>query len=238
MKEIVVLDNIEIHIFDEHNQVLESWLEIYDKYNQAFSLVTFDFHNDTGGFDSNQIEYIDMINSKEISGKCKGFEIGEYISNDRHIFAAHGLGYLSSFHVISLTKGFDSDSAKGGYYYMNEKCLDCINLNSKEYCQLVCPNHLENMHQYRIDDRYLSKSKLDLNSISDPLILDFDLDYFSCSKSLKPKNIEILSKLVNRAKIITIAREKKYFEMTKIETSFTNDKALELLIALIKNLKY
>ena len=69
-------------------------------------------------------------------------------------------------------------------------------------------------------------------NIETPYILDIDLDYFTSKYSLFPHNMEIFSRLVKNAKIITIAKESVCVEICSggnVDSEYLLEKLLLLL---------
>ena len=72
-------------------------------------------------------------------------------------------------------------------------------------------------------------------SVQSPIVLDFDLDYFNSRRDFSEAFIEMVSPLIKRAEVITVAREPKFFEMCKTDCAFELDEALSMLSNIIKN---
>ena len=72
-------------------------------------------------------------------------------------------------------------------------------------------------------------------NIDDPLVVDFDLDFFGCSTDFDDVFKQKVTPLLKRAKAITIAREPKFFEDCKTADNYTNEQALEQLLSFIRD---
>lgn len=84
---------------------------------------------------------------------------------------------------------------------------------------------------------YLSRESWDnwsAEAVQDPLVVDFDLDFFGCSSDFDDAFKQRVVPLLKRAKAITIAREPKYFRDCRVDESYTNDQVLNQLLSLIK----
>lgn len=90
--------------------------------------------------------------------------------------------------------------------------------------------------------RYISREKWNaehseiVKNLPLPCILDFDLDYFRCAADMDDNFFASIRPLVKKAVAITIAKEPECFEFVNIDSSFTNQVALETLIEGIKSI--
>lgn len=85
---------------------------------------------------------------------------------------------------------------------------------------------------------YLSRESWEVWSggyINDPVVVDFDLDFFGCSAEFDDNFKQKVTSLLKRAKAITIAREPKFFETCKTADDYTNEQALEQLLSFIRD---
>ena len=72
-------------------------------------------------------------------------------------------------------------------------------------------------------------------TITAPYILDIDLDYFTTKNSILPKNINVFSRIVKNAEIITIAKESDCVNLCS-QCNVTSEYLLEKLLLLLKNI--
>ena len=72
----------------------------------------------------------------------------------------------------------------------------------------------------------MSPKQIDLNGFKDDYILDIDLDYFHTIKSIDPKESTLIKKIMNDARIITIAQEPICVDIVKLDKE-VNSKYLE-----------
>lgn len=218
----------DVYIFDSHNMALPVWGTYSNRMNEAFNLVTFDSHTDTrppftaeivaNSYD-NDIRPNHPVIKKILKGKnykrsVFSFEdvfklTCDYIQNDEHIQTADFFGYLKSYNVIC---GLDAFEAEG--YEHDDRVMG-------------------------YDARYYIRKNLrevDLGHVDEPVILDFDLDYFIGEGCFSDSFEKIITPLVNKASVITIAREPEFFDECKIMDDFTWEKALEILLAVIEKI--
>ncbi len=230
-----IINGLEVHIYDKHNEVLSSWFSHFDKIGEPFSLITFDYHTDTKDTSEANYAVISEINTKNISGVEKGKEIGLVLQNDEHIKVARRFGIINSYHVITMSETYD-DSRYNGYYYKNNEC-DCCGMD----CDGRCDKTENNLLIRRISDSYLKDADFNMERITGRIVLDFDLDYFACNEcfDIEITELTILKALINKAELITIACEQEYFDINKHDKSgtFNNQKALKRLKEIIEFLK-
>ncbi len=67
-------------------------------------------------------------------------------------------------------------------------------------------------------------------------ILDIDLDYFHTVKSIKPKSMDIFSRLVKGAVAITIAEESACVELVRTDKKVTSEVLLKELLVLLEKI--
>lgn len=239
-----------VYVVDKHHYTLPIWANYSMSNKSSYSLVTLDYHPDTiRGFNDYAFDIVQKLNPytcdfDEVDKICvneieklKNSSIKtlikslKHLSNDEHIRTAYDLGYLNEYHVINC---LDTDSEPGSYYYLNEKCSDiCIPTIKTGVCNGNCPDSLSKYKMNRLEDHYFNDMEF---SIPDkPFILDFDLDYFPTRESVNPLNKKVIMKLIRNAELITVAREKHYFNECKKQKNFTVQEAEVLLIELIKS---
>ena len=74
------------------------------------------------------------------------------------------------------------------------------------------------------------------SKINDPLVVDFDLDFFGAASDFDEEFIAKITPLVKRAVAITIAREPYFFESCRTDKHYTNEQALSHLLHCIRNI--
>lgn len=226
-RESTEIAGISVYIFESHNLALSAWGTVSSRLGAPLNLVTFDAHTDTHpafhgsiveetgeppeeyGLDNPIIR--DLLEAVHYKREDFLFEdvwqlaVG-YLENTEQIFAGMDWGYLPSYTVINR-----EDGASIGY----EQDDRIMGYNAT----------------------YLSRESWDnwsAEAVQDPLVVDFDLDFFGCSSDFDDAFKQRAVPLLKRAKAITIAREPKYFRDCRVDESYTNDQALNQLISLIK----
>ena len=97
---------------------------------------------------------------------------------------------------------------------------------------------------YEKDDRragyqatYISRESWDewnVELMPEPLIVDFDLDFFGSPNDFDDKFENKVAPLLKKAVAITIAKEPKYFECCKTQENYTVEAALTQLLDFIE----
>lgn len=230
-KDSIIISGIPVYIFDEHNMALPAWGVSCSRLRQPLNLVTFDKHADTHPsfhsyvFDQTG-EAADSthlgLNNPEINVILKSmhyqpndfcfedvFKIAaDYLENDEHILAGMDLGYLSSYTVVTR----EGDEALG--YEHDDRMLG-------------------------YNATYLSRESWDqemFSNIGDPLVVDFDLDFFGAAIDFDEEFITKITPLIKRAVAITIAKEPSFFESCRTDEHYTNEQALTHLLHCIRNI--
>lgn len=229
-KDSIKIAGLPIYIFDDHSMALPAWGVCSSRLGKPLNLITFDSHTDTHpSFNSFVVDQ---------TGKCAGLwhrglknpEIKKllenvhycaddfcfedvykitvsYLKNSEQILTGVDLGYLSSYVVVTKER----DESLG--YERDDRMLG-------------------------YNATYLSRESWDqtkINAISDPLVVDFDLDFFGASSDFDEEFIANITPLIKRATAITIAREPKFFEICRTEENYTNEMALAQLLNFIRS---
>ena len=228
-RESTEIAGIPVYIFEPHNLALPAWGTVSSRLGMPLNLVTFDSHTDTHlSFNSYIFDLTDEAPEYEEYGlknpiisdvmKHTHFKIDDfcfedvyrvtmgYLKNTEQILTGMDWGYLSSYIVINR-----EDGSSFGY----ERDDQLMGYNAT----------------------YLSRESWDTwsaDSVQDPLVVDFDLDFFGRGSDFNEDFKQKAVPLLKRAKAITIAREPKYFEACKVDESYTNNQALRQLLSLIK----
>lgn len=229
-KESIVVASTPIFVFDDHNMALPAWGVCSYRQKQRLNLLTFDYHTDTHPsfhchvFDKTG-EPADCthlgLNNPEIMKLLDGlhYELNDfdfedifklaisYVKNDEQILTGVDLGYLSSYTVVTRD---ESDSS----YETDDRLLG--------YNATYLTRH---SHLWR-----------NIYAIPDPILLDFDLDYFGSRSDFDSDFMNQIAPLVKRAKAITIAREPIFFEKCRTDEAYTNTMALHQLIECISSI--
>ena len=202
---IIKIKNKIIYVIDKHQYNLPLWGNFSIKNNKSYTLVSIDFHPDTNPpfYQSALLEATikddenaEILAEKIIKRKVSSIKhedvlslisVSNELSNDEHINTAMELSYLSDYHMINCMD--KHEYATGTHYKVSSDFFSSLE------------NEMFESVNFKIPDG--------------DIVLDIDLDYFSKKDSFKPKNNDIIKKLIKKAEIITIARSKKYFEYLK-----------------------
>lgn len=212
-------------VFSDHNMALPVWGTYANKFNKPLRLISLDYHADTHDpfatkvgvhdFDYKKFERTVLNNTSwRIDNFCfeDVYNIAcEYVANDEHILTAYQFDYISDYHLFCA---LPDDEINGYQRYDQRRGLSAF---------YYAKSSIKNM------------SYEELCKMSEvPFILDFDLDYFTNPQIFDDLFIDKISFLIKKATLITIAREPKYFELEKLDASFENSQALELLLNVIQ----
>lgn len=222
---IEMIKNKMVYIVDRHQYTLPIWAYYSLKNKQAYELVSIDYHPDTQPpfWQKMQLKAINM-NVDDVDGKVEELidarlykvdrenavqliEEAHELNNDEHIHTAIHLKYLTTYHMLNCMDAHDFPEGK--HYLIDEKFFGSLEDFMFESVGFECPNK--------------------------PMILDIDLDYFLDQSFDSPESLDIFTKLVKRAEIITVARSVKYFEYLKRE-AFSIEECEEKLLKLIGTL--
>lgn len=227
------ISNIPIYFVKTHNLALPIWGEFSKNIrNEKLELITFDYHTDTHRpFNSYycsqcspkekrnyslESDYIKRIlKNKKYKREDFCFEdvyelADKYLRNDEQILTAYDFKYIDKYTVI---------------------CSD--ELEEQSDLDTSCRQDLA----WDYDARYYTKEYIErMGNIQtfESIILDFDLDYFCTINCFNDKFEKLISNLLTKTKLITIAIEQNYFESCK------KDKFLDLEVVkkrLVKMLK-
>lgn len=219
----------EVYIFENHNMALPVWGAYACGNNSTYNLVSFDSHADTKDpfvkAVSKMFSVVDatafrkfeheVVKKLHLSSADFSFDdllnfSDKYVANDEHIFTAIHFGYINEYHLFCHVDGdisvYQEDDQKRGLQAFYHERSDIMQM-SEEYIKSI---------------------------ITAPFILDFDLDYFIDPFLLSNKFRESVKPLVDRATVITIAREHCYFNRCVLDDNLTNDIVLEKLLSIIE----
>lgn len=240
----LIINEKEVYLVDSHEYVLPIWANYAISNHLQYSLVTFDYHTDTrlpftkfactnisrtNSFPDREkfrAEHIKKINAQSVIDIVNATK---NLCNDEHIQAAMLFGFVRIANVITVNETHPDFNIN---YFITENFFGLappvvsINPYNHEFSRLV------KFRLNRLEDDYINSTGFVIPS--DPIILDFDLDYFPTRESLKPRNCKIIKQLICGAEVITIAREKEYCNEGLEQEGFTSEEAEVLLIKLIE----
>ena len=218
-----------VYIFEEHNMALPAWGVVCDRISKPAHLVTFDSHTDTHlGLKS----YV-----KEKTGKFpKPFKYGlkdpvikDLLSNVH--FQIGDFSFKDVWSIAeSLLKNTEQVLCGVDFGYL----LSYVVVNRKDGCgsELEREDRLAGYQATYISRE--SWGNWSTEQIPEPLIVDFDLDFFGSSNDFDVHFKNVVAPLIKKAVAITIAKEPKYFDYCRTQDSYTVDTALTQLIDFIK----
>jgi hypothetical protein len=144
---------------------------------------------------------------KDVNYNREGFEFEELfklshsrVTNTEQIQTAYAMGYLKSYTVIHRDEA-DGYESYDRSYGINAKYIKADDFVGMQYEESMLP-----------------------------IVLDFDLDFFRNKNELDMLFFFSISEIIKNASVITIAREPKYFDTCRTDSSFTNQEALDILI--------
>lgn len=217
----------DVYIFESHNMALPVWGTYSNRLNTNFNLVTFDSHTDTrppfcaevidktGRYDESNRECVEreILEGKYFEKENFCFEdvfkiACQYLKNDEHILTASYFGYIKSYTVICDLDEFEAEG------YERE------DLNSGYNASYYVRRQ---------------QSEIEYNDIETPLILDFDLDYFINNECIDNNFKESIVPLIEKATVITIAKEEEYFNSCKEQDGYTCEDVLQDVLKMIRD---
>lgn len=241
------LNGLRIFTVDKHQFALPIWANLSISNDTRYSLVTFDFHTDTKlaftnyaylhysgkTFKFRDVEnfresYIKTINCKDLETICK---VTKNFAHDEHIQAALYFEYIHQPHIITVDQTHNDNDIN---YYITNNFYDLAPRKLVINPYGGKNKYLLKYRLNRLEDDYIKDTGFEIPL--DPFILDFDLDYFPARDALDPQKNSIIKELVSNAQIITIAREKTFFENNCEQKRFSAQEAELLLIELIETL--
>lgn len=226
---VIEANKKKIIIFDDHNMALPAWGTIRQDFDSPLRLVSFDTHADTRApfareMSKNYFSY-DSINWRKFKKeflspfRCKADDFNfqdtfclatELVANDEHILVADYYDYINEYIIFC---GLSKDESE------EFQRTDRLNGQNATY-----------FTKHKIEQF----SDMEIASLCNvPIILDFDLDYFTYPQMFNAVFTNKISMLIKHSAAITIAKEPRYFDIEKVDEHFTNEQALKLLLDLI-----
>lgn len=241
----------DVYIFESHQYALYPWALLKRKHiTDDISLFTFDYHTDlrppfykSSLIKKSPLEYqfeeklqADSLAAINYSEDSSLKDAIEKLCNDEHIMTAVNCGIIKRAYIIAHY-GSKNGFCQSPNIYMSDFFMGFDNG--------------DDVADELLEDGFLAKYFSDLSKKSclihedatliSPYILDIDLDYFTSKKSVLPQNVNIFSKLVQNAEIITIAKESncvKCCSKGKVDSEYLLKELLLLLKRCIEQNHY
>lgn len=218
-----------IVLFEKHNMALPIWGLYSTSINKSCNLFTFDTHSDTHppftAVLTKKGIHVDkdyqskfcvasILNGKNYTFDSFSFDDIYYLSsnhlnNTEQIKAAYDWKFISYYNVITSDTG--------------AKAKEKEDNKANYYCKYYSKKNWVNEMKLNVDETHI--------------ILDFDLDFFTCIDDFNLLDNTLLRELINSSGIITIAKEPVFFDKCKksrVDFLYTNQRAKELLLKFIK----
>ncbi len=212
-----------VSVVDSHNYVLPIWAEYCAKEKIEYRLITLDYHADTMPCYNRYSFNMQSINASVDHNEEKERIYNRYVKEPYNI------------------KNIEEMTAK--YVYHDEHIMTAWNLGYLSEIFCICKEKdviSKGIEHYLVMNSKTTKEDLFefcKEATKERYILDIDLDYFT-SKSVFEVIKWMIIELIKDAEIITIAREKRYFDYCKdkTETEWTNEIALKSTLELIEKI--
>lgn len=214
------INNKPTFIFDKHNMAIPIWGKYASKYG-ALHLFTIDSHTDTH---SAFAKYLRSINKQ-----------ANYNYKDV-------LQYPEINKLLSTIRYRRDDFSFEDVYNYSQKIV-----NTEQILTGVAFGYIESYivrsrsKGYEDDDRrfgydatYLDYSDTSIPLIREPFALDIDLDFFKSKNEMGKEFADYLEPIFKKACVVTVAREKEFFNQGRNEEGFTVEMAEERLIQIMK----
>lgn len=227
-------------VVNDHHRVLVAWSQIRLKLSAAPRLITLDYHTDTSSpfrnyLKSNlnviQDDLIKKINFKDLRSIEEAIEL---LSHDEHIVTAIKSDIISAAFIIAHN-AIDTDLET----FKNHKIM-CCGLDSKSQNKVsrnICDRVLEtDFLKSKIESfDFMLQNLGHENLLGSSYILDIDLDYLNTFKSICPSDSSFFKKLVQNAKLITVATEEAHVKMCAWDKDLDSKFLLSSLREIILN---
>lgn len=232
-------------IVDSHHKVLTAWANFRNSLSKPPRLITLDHHTDTSRpfrriiaktyegdlsveeFGRVQESYLKTIDYK----KPRTVEEGvSKLNNDEHIVAAIKTEIISSAFVVA------HNAVKTDLEIYNEHRIVCFPVpescsKGEPDCDIVLESSFLDQAISAFDEVLIQQKESSL--LSEPFILDLDLDYLNTFKSVTPENSKTFQKLAKNAGLITIATEPDYVQSCAIDSGLTSEHLLDKIKILL-----
>ncbi len=213
-KKLMIRDT-PVFFFDVHNMALPVWGSYAVKYG-PLHLITFDTHTDTyKAFGS-------IMGEKDIK------DIRKCLSSLR--YQRDNYSFEDIFKFANTILNTEQIKTAVAFEYLVSYTVRC-HREKKE----LSYNYEDADRRNGFDAVYIGDNDVRIPEIREPLVLDFDLDYFRTPSEIDGIR-EYITSYFRRASVVTIAREEEYFNRERKDDSFTikdaEDKLIDVLYSI------
>ena len=186
-----------VYEVEDHHPVLIPWKQERDRLNTPFHVLTLDHHTDTlGAF----THYNSVHSDSPRSPLCEDLEEAiRLLRHDEHFDFAVRNDIIRSAAIFShVNFSIDVNPAVRIVHTPPE------------------PGTEEQYYAQILETEFLKKN-LEEAPLTEPFVLDIDLDVFKGARSIQPREPELFYELIRRAEAITISRERDWVRLLNLD---------------------
>ncbi len=238
-----------IFLVNSHHEVLPIWSRFRAGLSQAPHLITLDHHTDTrqpfarhfermpeakGNLEFQAQAREDLLSKFDLRDEGTWAQVQDKLNNDEHVLAALRLDVIGAACIVAH-RARDTDLNTFRDYR-----VVCFSVGRDPSSKQIERSDCDSV----IESSFLDQALQHFDSIyalagvapvtSQAYILDIDLDYFNTRNSLKPADSARFRELVERAELVTIAREPSYVRHCALDLDLSSEVVLSSLRELSK----